>query len=573
MVKIIKQLSAPAVIAAIAFLLVQVLCELFIPTLTAGMVNNGIIKGDTEYIWRQGLIMLAVSMIGFVSALLNTNISAKISYRLGCQLRRDIFKKVSLFSNDEYDKIGASSLITRNTNDVTQVQNFIEMGLKFLILAPLYLVGGIFMAYHLSPALSTIFFVLVPVIAGIAIGVSLYANPLFANMQIQIDKLNLIFREGLNGVKVIRAFNKEKQEYERYEKTNNDYTKTSIKANAIIGLLMPLMTLIMSLTAIAVTWIGGKEIGSGKMEIGTMMGVISYSMQILMGFMLIINVISSIPRGRTSAKRIIEVLDMPLSIQDAEQTKEISGGDITLAFDNASFRYQGAEKDAVRNISFDIHKGQTLAIVGGTGSGKSTVVNLLSRFYDVTGGSIRLCDIDIRDISQSSLHKQISLVAQKSALFFGTVRENMLLGNPTALDDEIWMAFETAHAAEFVKKLEGGLDAIVEKGGGNFSGGQKQRLCIARAILKKASIYAFDDSFSALDFKTDALIRLALKGKMDNAVTIIVAQRISTIINADKIAVLDEGCLVGFGTHYELKSNNKIYREIITSQFDKEDIA
>jgi ATP-binding cassette subfamily B protein len=415
MLKIIKRLSAPAVIAAIAFLLVQVFCELFIPTLTAGMVNNGIIKGDTGYIWQQGLIMLAVSMIGFAAALLNTNISAKISYRLGCQLRRDIFKKVSLFSNDEFDKFGTSSLITRNTNDVTQVQNLIEMGLKFLILAPLYLIGGVFMAYRLSPALSAIFFMLVPIVAVVAIVVSLYANPLFARMQNQIDKLNLIFREGLNGVKVIRAFGKERQEYERYKKTNDGYTRTSIKANAVIGLLMPLMTLIMSLTTIAVTWIGGKAIGSGDMEIGTMMGVINYSMQILTGFMLITNVISSIPRGRTSAKRIMEVLDIQFSIRDAEQTKEINGEDVTLTFENASFRYQNAEKDTVRNISFDIHKGQLLAIVGGTGSGKSTIVNLLSRFYDVTYGSVHLCGIDIRNISQCGLHKWISLVPQKSS--------------------------------------------------------------------------------------------------------------------------------------------------------------
>jgi len=573
MFKIIKRLSIPAVIAAIAFLLAQVSCELFIPTLTAGMVNNGIMKGDTGYIWQQGIIMLAVSAIGFAAALLNTNISAKISYRLGCQLRRDIFKKVSLFSNDEYDRVGASSLITRNTNDVTQVQNLIEMGLKFLILAPLYLIGGIFMAYRLSPVLSSIFLVLVPIVAAAAIGVSLYANPLFALMQTHIDKLNLIFREGLNGVKVIRAFNKEKLEFERYEKTNKEYTKTSIKGNATIGLLMPLMTLIMSLAAIAITWIGGKAIGSEEMEIGTMMGVISYSMQILTGFMLITNVISSIPRGRTSAKRILEILDISLSIQDAERIKEISNENITLTFDNVSFRYQSAEKHAVHNIRFNIYMGQTLAIVGGTGSGKSTVVNLLSRFYDVIGGSIRLCDTDIRNISQSNLHKQISLVAQKSALFFGTVRGNMLLSNPTASDDEIWRALETAHAVEFVKKLEGGLDAIVEKGGGNFSGGQKQRLCIARSILKKASIYIFDDSFSALDFKTDALIRSALKEKMNNAITIIIAQRISTIMNADKIAVLDEGRLVGFGTHDELKTNNKIYQEIIESQFDKEGVA
>jgi ATP-binding cassette subfamily B protein len=571
--KIIKNLPAPAVTAAIAFLLVQVFCELFIPTLTAGMVNNGIVKGDSGYILRQGCVMLSVSALGFAAALLNTNISAKISYKLGCQLRCDIYKKVSQFSNSEFDKFGTSALITRNTNDVTQVQNLIEMGLKFLILAPLYLVGGVFMAYRLSPSLSTIFFALVPVVAAAAIGVSLYANPLFAQMQRQTDKLNLIFREGLNGVKVIRAFGKEKQEHGRYAKTNDEYTHISIKANAVLGLLMPLMALIMSLATIAITWIGGQAINSGAMEIGTMMGVANYSMQILMGFMLITNVISSIPRGRTSAKRIAEVLDMPLSICEPEQAIEAGGNEATLAFDKAGFRYPGAEKDTLQNICFDVRKGQTLAIVGSTGSGKSTVVNLLSRFYDVTDGSIRLCGADIRELSQKDLHEKVSLVPQKSLLFFGTIRDNLLLGNPTASDDEIWAALETAQAASFVRELEGGLDATVEKGGGNFSGGQKQRLCIARAILKKASVYVFDDSFSALDFKTDALVRAGLKDKMSASIAIIVAQRIGTIMGADKIAVLDNGHVIGLGTHDELKESNKVYQEIIASQYGKEGAA
>ncbi len=573
MFKIIKRLSLLPVILAIAFLFIQVLCDLYIPALTADMVNDGIVKGDTRFILQLGIVMIFVSLGGFVAALLNTKISAQISYKLGCVLRKDIYHKASQFSNDEFNKIGTSSLITRNTNDVTQVQNLIEMFLKFLILAPLYLVGGVVMAYRLSPSLSTVFIIVVPIVMLAAIGISMYANPLYAKMQKTIDRLNLIFREGLNGVKVIRAFGKEKQEYERYERDNAEYTKTSIRVNAIVGLLMPIMSLVMSLATIAITWIGSKSIDSGSLEIGTMMGVIAYSVQIMTGFMLIINVVSSIPRGVTSAKRINEVLDMPLTIYDAKNARQILSNETSLVFKHVTYTYQGAEKNAVEDISFSIHKGQTLAIIGSTGSGKSTIANLIPRLYDVSGGKIFLNDTDVQEIAQSTLHDRISLIPQKSVLFFGTVRENMLLGKPTATDDEIWAALNVAHAEEFVRSLDGGLDGIVEKGGGNFSGGQKQRLCIARAVLKDADVYVFDDSFSALDFKTEGEIRTALKGKLTNVVTVIVAQRMRTIMNADKILVLCEGKAAGIGTHDELKKSCEVYREIIASQFEKEDIA
>lgn len=573
MFKMIKRLSPLSVIGAIVFLLLQVVCDLYIPTLTADMVNHGIVKGDTGVILQLGIIMILISLGGFAAALLNTNISAKISYKLGCVLRKDIYRKASQFSNEEFDKIGTSSLITRNTNDVTQVQNLIEMFLKFLILAPLYLIGGVIMAYRLSPSLSTVFIIIVPVVALTAIGISMYANPLYSKMQKTIDRLNLIFREGLNGVKVIRAFGKEKLEYERYEKDNDEYTKTSIRVNAVVGLLMPIMSLIMSLATIAITWIGGKSIDSGNMEIGTMMGVIAYSAQIMTGFMLITNVISSIPRGVTSAKRINEVLDMPLTICDAKNATQTLNKEASLVFEHVTSAYQGAEKNAVEDISFHIHKGQTLAIIGSTGSGKSTIVNLIPRLYDVSRGKIFLNGTDIQEITQNTLHDRVSLIPQKSALFFGTVRENMQLGKLEATDDEIWAALKTANAEEFVRNLSGGLDAIVEKGGGNFSGGQKQRLCIGRALLKRADVYVFDDSFSALDFKTDGIIRTALKEKLTNAVTVIVAQRISTIMNADKILVLNEGKIAVIGTHDKLKQSSDVYKEIITSQFEKEEIA
>lgn len=573
MVRFIKKLSLIPVCAAIFFLIIQVACELTVPTLMAGMVNEGIVKGDRDFIWKQGVVMLLVSLVGFAGALLNTHIAAKIAYKLGGEIRRDIYRKASKFSNDEFDKIGTSSMITRNTNDVTQVQNLIEMGLKFLILAPLYMVGGVFMAFRLSASLSTIFIILVPIIGAAAVGISLYANPLFAKTQQRIDQLNLIFREGLNGFKIIRAFGKEKYEYDKFQQVNKEYTNLSVRANVVLGLLMPLMSLLMSLSTITITWFGAKGIASGNMEIGTIMGVISYSVLILTGFMLITNVISSIPRGQTSAKRINEILDMPLSICDKAEALTRVGGEASLAFEKVSFRYEGAERNALENISFKIRKGQTLAIIGGTGAGKSTLVSLITRFYDPTSGCVQLNGTDARDVSEKALHDEISLVPQKSMLFFGTIRDNMQIGNPGAADEEIWSALETAGAAEFVRTVDGGLDAIVEKGGGNFSGGQKQRLCIARALLKKAGVYVFDDSFSALDFKTEAQIRASLREKMQEAVTVIVAQRIGTIMGADVIIVLDEGRMAGIGTHDELKQTNVTYKEIIASQFGREDVA
>lgn len=569
MSKFIKKMSMPAILISITFLLIQVICDLYIPTLTAGMVNKGIVAGNTTFIWYQGSIMLLVTIISFLSAVINTRISAKIAYKLGNTIRYDIFNKILKFSNEEVNQLGTSSLITRNTNDVNQVQNLVEMGLKFLILAPLYLIGGIIMSYRLSPQLSTVFLVVTPIIAIIAIGLSVYSNPLYSIAQKLIDKLNLIFKEGLSGVKVIRAFNKEEHEYIRYKKANDEYTKTSIKVNAIIGLLMPIMTLILNGATLIITFIGGSSLSNGSMEIGTIMGVINYAMQILTGFMLLTNVISSIPRGITSANRINEVLDYPLAINNPKNPKKFGNDEAKLSFDSVYFNYAGAEKNALENISFDLKKGETLAIIGSTGSGKSSLIQLIPRFYDVQKGNIYVNGLNVKNVLQEELQKKISYVPQKSTLFFGTIRDNMTLGHQDITDTQIWEALDIAQATEFIKDLPEGLDSIVEKSGGNFSGGQKQRLSIARAILKKADIYVFDDSFSALDFKTDSLIRNAMKDKLSNAITVIVAQRVSTIMNADQIAVLDNGKLVGLGTHDYLSSKNSIYQEILNSQSEK----
>ncbi|WP_378954293.1 ABC transporter ATP-binding protein [Pelosinus sp. sgz500959] len=573
MLKMIKRLSPVAVSAAIVFLLVQVACLLYLPYVTADIVNKGLMTGDISHIWAKGFLMIALSVCGLVGALLNTLIFSNVSYKLGGQLRGDIYRKAMSFSKHEFDKFGASSLMTRNTNDVMQVQNLVEMAMKFLILSPLLLFGGIAMTYLLSPKLSLVFLGTVPFLVVAALVIYYFASPLYAKMQKKLDSLNLFFREGLTGVKVIRAFSKEQKEYEKYKSANQEYTRTSITAATIMGVFSPIITMIISLSTILIVWIGGNSVEVGAMEIGTIMGAISYSVQIVMGFGMLTSVILAVPRGQISAARIHEVLNMPMTINDPKHAINVGNMKTTLNFENVDFRYHGAEKKTLESINLTVKQGQTLAVIGNTGGGKTSLVNLISRLYDVEKGSVRINDTDIRDMEQETLHDLVSLSPQKSALFWGTIRSNMLMGKSDATDNEIWAALEMAKATEFVSILPKGLDSVVDKSGGNFSGGQKQRLCIARALLKDASIYIFDDSFSALDFKTDAAVRMAMKEKLTSAVTIVVAQRVSTIIDADLIAVLDNGKLAGLGTHKQLSTSNAVYREIVESQFYKEVVA
>ena len=571
MLKIIKRLPLGVCIVAIGFLIVQIVCSLWLPLVTADIVNVGIKTSDIDFIWSKGYLMIALSVCSMIGAICNTFLFSKISYKLGGELRSDIYRKVLHFSKHEFDKIGTSSLITRNTNDVTQVQTLVEGGLKFLILAPAMLIGGIIMTYLLSPTLALIFLCTVPFLAISYFVIYRFASPLYSKMQRLLDSLNQFFREGLTGVKVIRAFGKEEQEYEKYKAVNREYTKNYITAGTIMSVSIPLVTMLVSLATVIIVWVGGKGVESGTIEVGSIMSAISYSIQILMGFGMLTNVILGIPRGQISAKRINEVLDMPVSINDPEQAAKAGGS--TLTFENVDFRYQGAERKTLENISFTVSNGQTLAIIGGTGDGKTSLVNLISRLYDAEKGSVKIGGTDVRDMDQKTLHDLVSYSPQKSTLFFGTIRSNMLMGKPDATDDEIWAALDIAHATEFIRTLPDGLDGAVEKGGGNFSGGQKQRLCIARALLKDASIYIFDDSFSALDFKTDGEVRRAMRGKLKDAITVIVAQRIGTVMDADAIAVIDNGKLAGLGSHGELKATNPVYRQIIDSQFYKEEAA
>lgn len=568
--QIIRRLPISGALLAILFLFIQMGGSLALPYVTAQIVDHGIMTGDTGYVMTQGAVMIGLSLVSLFGAAVNTLLFSRISYKLGEELRADIYRKTLQFSKREFDRFGASSLVTRNTNDVTQVQNLVEMGLKFLILAPLQLIGGIVMTWMLSPSLALIAMCTIPCLAAATIVIYRFAGPLYTRMQIYLDKLNLYFREGLTGVKVIRAFCREQADYEKYKEMNGSYTGTSIKAGTIMSFFMPVFSMCINFATLAIVWIGGKFAAEGSMEVGAIIGAISYSAQILMGFAMLTQVILGVPRGQASAKRIYEVLDMPLAVRNPGEEGKETDETVSLTFENVDFRYPGAEKKTLSGIGFTVRGGQTLAVIGSTGDGKSTLVNLISRLYDVERGQVRLNGVDVRDLMQSTLHDKVSFVPQVSTLFLGTIRSNLLLGKPDATDEEIWAALSMAQADEFVCTLKDGLDSRVEKAGGNFSGGQKQRLCIARALLKQADVYVFDDAFSALDFKTDAAVRTSMRERTKKAVTVIVAQRISTVMNADLIAVLDGGALAGLGTHDELKEVNPVYRQILDSQTYKE---
>lgn len=569
-----KRLSKGAVLAAVFFLFIQVICDLNLPALTSDMINNGVAKGDTAYIWKIGLQMLLIAAVGLVAAVGNVYFASTQAQKTGAKLREAVFRKVLQFSGREIDQFGTSSLITRTTNDILQIQNVLIMLLRMMLMAPLMLIGASFMAYQSEKRLTGVFLVSIPLLL-VAIAVIMYfAVPLFKGLQKKIDRINLIFREGLTGVRVIRAFRRDDFEQKRFADANKDYTSTGIKVFSIVSLMFPIMTLILSGTNMGIVWFGAKLIGDQEMGVGNLVSFMTYASMILFSFMMLSMVFVFIPRGQAAATRINEVLEMPLSIVETTGDQVIDQNKQShLVFDNVSFRYENAENLALKNVSFSAKAGQMLAVIGGTGSGKSTLVNLIPRLYDPTAGQIILNETPIAQVAQSDLHEHVSFVQQKAVLFKGTIRSNLQFGNETATDEELWHALELAQAKEFVSELPDGLDAQVEQGGDNFSGGQKQRLAIARALMKKAAVYVFDDSFSALDFKTDAKLREGLKNdpEIQKSVLVIVAQRVSTVTAADEIIVLDEGKVVGQGTHDELVENNETYQEIVESQLKKGD--
>lgn len=567
-----KHLDWWAVVLAVGFMIIQVACDLSLPTLTSNIIDKGIANNDIGYIWRTGGKMLLLSFIGVLGAAGNVYFAATQSQKMGQRIRSAIFKKVTYASTEEFETVGNASLITRTTNDVVQIQNVMVQMLRMMLMAPIMLVGAGVLAYVKSPRLTMVFLVALPVLALFTGLVMYFAVPLFKSLQKKIDRINLVFREGLTGVRVIRAFNQDQFEQDRFEGANQDYTKTGIKVFMIVSLMFPIITLIVSGTNIGIVWYGGQLIGNQSMEVGNLVAFMTYATQLLISFMMVSMVFVFVPRAQASAARINEVMDLKSKINDPDQPVTVKDQAASLVFDHVNFRYTGAEKLALADVNFQATAGQTVAIIGGTGSGKSTLVNLIPRLFDPESGQIKLNGTALTAMSQQALHAAVSITQQKAVLFSGTIRSNMVYGMQDASDSQIWHALDVAQASDFVKE-EGGLDAVVEQNGDNFPGGQRQRLVIARTILKRASVYIFDDSFSALDFKTDALLRQQLRQdeQVQAGVTVIVAQRVSTVADADLILVIDGGKIVGQGTHDELKATNKTYQEILDSQIRKGD--
>lgn len=562
---------ALALVLLLAF--AQTMANLYLPTLMANIVDTGIVHKDIGYIWREGGWMVLIAIGGTVCAVFGSFYAARTATGFGKLIRAAIFHRVEKFSLHEFDTVSTASLITRTTNDTTQVQQVWIMILGFMITAPMMFVGGIIMAVSEDATLSLIFLVISPVLVGIIFLLLSKAIPLSRIMQVKLDKLNLILDENLTGVRVVRAFDRVKHEEERFDEANLDLTKVSITVNRLTTTMMPSMMLIFNLTSVAILWFGAIRINNGDMQVGALIAFLQYAMQILFGLMMVSMMFVMIPRAAASATRINEVLAIEPEIKDAEhvvRADELRG---YVEFKNVTFSYPGAEEPALSNISFQARPGEMTAIIGGTGAGKSTLVNLIPRFYDVDSGCILVDGVDVREMAQAHVREKIGFVPQKAVLFSGSIYENIRFGKEDAEDYEVSHAADIAQAAEFISGMPDGFDAAIAQGGTNVSGGQKQRLSIARALVRRPEIYIFDDSFSALDFKTDAKLRAALKREIQNSTVLIVAQRVSTVIDADQIIVLDEGRVAGIGTHRELMRSCEVYREIVESQLSAAEIA
>lgn len=574
LIKLLKFISVYKwfVWAVIGLVFIQSIADLFLPTLMADIIDKGVVTGDTPYIWKIGGFMLLISALGATASIIASYYSSKAAMGLGRDIRRKVFNHVGKFSLQEFDQVGTASLITRTTNDITQVQQVAIMMLRMVVSAPIMLIGGVIMAVSKDAKLSLVIVATMPVLIGSVLLILKKGVPLFQTVQERLDRLNLVLRENLTGIRVIRAFNRETEEKVRMKQANKELTDVSIKVNKVMAFMMPVMMLVMNLTVVGIIWFGGIRIDNGAMQIGDLMAFIQYVMQIMFALVMASMMFVMIPRASVSAKRINEVLEMKPSFVD-EGTERADHERGTLEFEHVTFSYPGAEEPALSDISFTAKPGEITAIIGGTGSGKSTLVNLIPRFYDISSGSIRVNGVDIRNASQEEIRSKIGFVPQKAILFTGTIADNIRFGKQDASQDEMEHAAAIAQADDFIGRMKEGYAAEIEQGGSNLSGGQKQRLSIARALIRKPDLYIFDDSFSALDFKTDAKLRAALKDETKNATVLLVAQRVSTVVDANRIIVLDKGRIVGLGTHHELLESNDVYREIALSQLSEEEIA
>jgi ATP-binding cassette subfamily B multidrug efflux pump len=563
----------PQIVAVLIFQLASTIATLYLPSLNAKIIDEGVSRGDTDFIWQTGALMLAVALGQVLTAIIAVYFGSRVAMAIGRDLRRSVFRQVSSFSAQDVNTFGAPTLITRGTNDVQQVQMLVLMGLNFMVSTPIMCVGGIIMALREDLSLSWLVWVSVPVLVAVVGYLVVRLMPLFRSMQTKIDAINGVLREQIIGIRVVRAFVREPHEAKRFGSANEDLTAVSVKIGNLFVLMFPAIGMILHLSTAAVLWFGGQRVDSGDMQVGALTAFLQYLLQILMAVMMGTFMAMMIPRASVCADRIGEVLDVEPSIHNPTSPVVPAEKKGRVEFRDVTFKYPGAEAPVLSNISFTAEPGKTLAIIGSTGAGKTTLVSLLPRLYDVASGDVLLDGVPVTKMDASEITSRVSAVPQKPYLFSGTIEHNLRFGKPDATDEELWEALETAQAKGFVEEKSSGLNRRIAQGGTNVSGGQRQRLSIARALVTKPNVYLFDDSFSALDVATDARLRKALKAKTRDATVIIVAQRVSTIADADEILVLDNGRIVDRGTHDELLETSPTYQEIVESQLSVEEVA
>ena len=562
-----------SLLAVLALALAQSLANLYLPRLMADIVDHGIVPGDTTHILEIGGLMLLVAVAGTACAVGASFFSSRVATGFGRVVRDRIFDRVANFSVHQFDHFSTASLITRTTNDTTQVQQVLLMILGMAISAPMMAIGGVILSLSQDARLARVLITVIPVLSLVFFLIMRSALPLFQQMQVKIDRLNLVLDEGLTGVRVIRAFDRGAHESRRFADANQDVTGTAIAVNRLVALLMPAMFLTMNLTSVSIIWLGAGRIDSGDIHVGAMMASLQYAIQILFAVFMVTAVFVTVPRAAASAQRINEVLDVVPDVTDPAQPRALGATRGLVEFQDVTFQYPGAEEPALSGVSFTARPGEVTAIIGGTGSGKSTLAGLIPRFYDVNAGRVLVDGVDVRDVQQQDLRARIGYVPQKTVLFSGTIASNLRFGNESATDDDLRHAARVAQAAEFIDAMADGYASPVAQGGTNLSGGQKQRLAIARALVRRADVYVFDDSFSALDFATDARLRAALRADTTTATVFLVSQRIGTVMGADRIIVLDDGHVAGIGTHAELMQSCEVYRQIARSQASREEVA